>query len=171
MLIEKIKFVVAGLLLGLALVLPASAPAVAHGLVRDGHTTVANRSVARPVSAVPIPVRLNAAPTQASGKGAIHHDILLPKVTLAKFFPRARGGEAVLTSSSWLPTSYDEAGGYGCCGTNPGCCGMSCGVAALPVSPPSLPAALGDGWATSASQLSRAANFDTLFRPPCCVVR
>ena len=164
MLTQRIKFLVAGLFAGLALLLPPSGPGVARDLVRDGDAAVTNRNAARPVNATA--VRRDALPIEASvGEGA-RHNVSLAKVAVAKFVPRDSSLETVLASGSSHSMSCDRGIACGGCGANAGCCGMSCCVTALAVNARTLPNADGHALTISASEQFRAANFGTLFRPP-----
>lgn len=156
MLSLRIKYVVAGLLLGLAL-LPASAPAIAHGLHRDGHEGVVKRSAVWLGSPTAMLVRRNALPAEASYNEPRRQDAFLPNVPLSK-----RG----FTSSCSGAKSCLHAGGSGCCGANAGSCGMSCCASALAVSALALPNADVPALAASAGELFTSTNFGTLFRPP-----
>lgn len=167
MLGQRFISVVAGLLLGLAL-LPASAPAIAHGLHREGHAAVGHANRVRSEasrSLVGEAVVLRQAASKETGTlhaSAVHASAAVACSTTS--FAQT-SGLATAPSHSSLK-SCGHAGGCNCCGANGGCCGMSCCAPALAASVSRLPVADKPVVATSASVFCAGAISDTLLRPP-----
>ncbi len=157
MLIEKIKYAVVGLLLGLGLLLlPQSGLALAHGLVRDGHTTAANRTLLRLVGTS---IRIDISATRTLAREAAAMNAALGHARVLKSSPATSRAQTSFTSCG-------HAGDCDCCGAKPGCCGMSCCVSVPPIGAPILPNNDGPALTIPASEPFQAGNFGMLFRPP-----
>ena len=165
MLSERIKYVVAVLLVGLAL-LAASRPAVAHGLHREGHFTEPHGNTMRADTSTSILARTNALPPRAAYDGSKSFGGSVPSKFLRIHLPETTGSQMLRSFSLLTMTSCEHAGACSCCGANAGCCGMSCCAATLPVSAPTLPNADGTAFAASAFELFQTTNLETLLRPP-----
>lgn len=165
MLSQRIRYVVAGLLLGLMLLL-ASGPAVAHRLHHDAHATAAQGKVVRVVTPTPDLIRPKAMPVEAAYAESTSHGGSGPNTSLRCPLPEASGPQTVASSGVLSVKSCEHAGGCSCCGAHAGCCGMSCCAVGLPASPPALPNADARALATAASELFHETNLGTLLRPP-----
>jgi hypothetical protein len=194
MLVERLKYVIAGPLVGLLLVLPVSGTAVACGRSHNHHVTKAaslrsvgevarltrryapasKGSVPKASSRVTSPVRA-VTHSAASAPGPLRQNelTLRPRASVQGAPPRSasfhqvsvRDLRSTLRSSS--SKSCDHPRGCSCCSDNGGCCGMACCTAALPASEPTSPDTHRHAWAEPTFRPSHAVNSDALFRPPC----
>ncbi len=158
MLRQRITYVVAGLIFGVAW-LCASIPALAHGFHDGGHPTAAFHGVERPTSFARILVRSSGLAMQARDKGMMRRVMSHPSTL--EITPAFSSIEPALAG---IPCNH--AGGCGCCGANGGCCGMSCCATALPSAVPTLPHTFGPPFTTAALRPFQSAYRDTLLRPP-----
>jgi hypothetical protein len=162
MAVQRLKSVIVGLLLGLAL-LSMSAPASAHGQRSDRHSAVTVTSPVR-VELPPRVVGGHLLPTRVLSSEAPPDDASAPRSAMSS--RQAFGVQAAFKASSAPKSSCGHPEGCACGGANGACCGMTCCAMALVVDTPTLACTDGPVLAAPPSALLEGKPADTLLRPP-----
>jgi hypothetical protein len=162
MAVQRLKSVIVGVLLGLAL-LSMSAPASAYGQRSDRHPAVTVTSPVR-VELPPRVVGGHVLPTRVLSSEAPPGDASGPRSAMSS--RQAFGVQAAFKASSAPKSSCGHPEGCACGGANGACCGMTCCAMALVADTPTLACTDGPVLAAPPSALLEGTPADTLLRPP-----